>query len=415
MLKQNLSRILVALMLVFCIVTMSSCGLVASIIDNIDSDSSDSGEDGNESNQNEQKNDGQTEKPSPSIGEFYPGSGESSTENVEALQRTLLSSVIITAKGDLGASAGSGVIYHVDKAAGNAYIITNYHVICTTEGTIFEEINVYLFGMELSTYAIPAKFLGGSHNYDIAVLKIEDSEVIRKSYATAVTFADSEAVRVFDTSYAVGNAEGLGISVSKGIISVDSEQLEVAGSDGEMMNLRVMRYDTPINQGNSGGGLFNDQGGLIGIVCAKRIGADVDNMAYAIPSNLALSLVKNIIDHCDGQNMTKVNRPLLGVTITSFVIGLDIDEETGDITKVEKVEVYTVVNDGPSAAVMQVGDVINSITVDGVKTEVTRTHHVPESMLNARVGSTVVLSVTRAGQTFDVTFTISQDHITYEN
>ncbi len=412
--KQNLIRILAALMLVFSITTMSSCTMVTDFLEGLSGDTSDSDGTNPETNQGEQQNNNQTVKPSPSIGEFYPGSGESSTDNVDALNRTLLSSVIVTTKDSYSASAGSGVIYHVDKAAGDAYIITNYHVVCTPNGTIASEINIYLYGMELSTYAIPAKFIGGSHDYEIAVLKVENSDVIRKSYATAVTFANSEQVNVFDTAYAVGNAEGFGFSVTKGIVSVESENLDMSGADGSEISIRVMRVDTPINQGNSGGGVFNDQGGLIGIVVAKRIGSDVDNMAYAIPSNLALSLVKNIIDYCDGVNMTQVNRVILGVTITSYVIGLDINEQTGEITRVEKVEVHTIVENGPSASVMQVGDVINSITIDGVTTAVTRTHHVPEAMLNARVGSTVVLNITRGGETFDVTFNISENYLTLQ-
>ena len=414
MTKTNLIRIVAAMMLVVAMTAMSSCGLIAALLPDFTAENYTENNQTPEETPNSPGNPTQNGTPTPSIGEFYPGSGESSTENVEALQRTLLSTVIITTKANLSASTGSGVFYYVDREAGDAYIITNYHVVSQSDGSIASSINVYLYGMELSTYAIPATFLGGSRDYDIAVLKIENNEVIRNSYATAVSFADSEQVRLFDTAYAVGNPEGEGFSVTKGIISVDSESLEVTVQDGSIIELRVMRYDTPINLGNSGGGLYNDQGGLIGIVCAKKVGSDIDNIAYAIPSNLALSLVKNIIDHCDGAGMTKVNRPLLGVTITSFVIGLDINEETGEITRVEKVEVYTIVEGGPSAGIMQVGDVINSITIDGVTTEVTRTYHVPEAMLNARVGSTVVINVTRGEITFDATFTIQASNITLQ-
>lgn len=415
MTKSNFIRVVAALILVFSIMTMSSCNFVSDLFDDISGETGGNTQNNNKEDQKEEQTAEPNIKPSPNIGEFYPGSGTSSTENVEALQRTLLSSVIITTKSSLSTSAGSGVFYYVDRAAGDAYIITNYHVVSTTDGSIATEINVYLYGMELSSYAVSAKFIGGSHDYDIAVLKVENSDVIRNSYATAITFADSEKVRLFDTAYAVGNSDGDGISVTSGIISVDSENLDLTGTDGQPMTLRVMRYDTPINLGNSGGGLFNDQGGLIGIVCAKKIGADVDNMAYAIPSNLALSLVKNIIDYCDGESMTKVNRIILGVTITSFVIGLEINEETGEVKRVEKVEVYTIVEGGPSEASMQVGDVINSITIDGVTTLVTRTYHVPEAMLNARVGSVVVLNITRDGQNMDVTFNIIEEYKTLSN
>ena len=56
---------------------------------------------------------------------------------------------------------------------------------------------------------------------------------------------------------------------------------------------------------------------LIGIVCAKRIGSEIDNMAYAIPSNLAKNLVENIIYYCDGNAKTTVQRPFIGITINT--------------------------------------------------------------------------------------------------
>ena len=85
-------------------------------------------------------------------------------------------------------SAGSGVIYSLEKENGNAYVITNYHVVYNadsvgTETTahVSDNISLYLYGGELSSGAIRATYLGGAMNYDIAVLKVEGSEVLKQS------------------------------------------------------------------------------------------------------------------------------------------------------------------------------------------------------------------------------------------
>ena len=117
-------------------------------------------------------------------------------------------------------SAGSGVIYKIDKNNGNAYIITNYHVVynsqSNTENGISNNIKVYLYGQENEAYAIPATYVGGSMNYDLAILKVEGSRVLAESNAVAVTFADSNDVSVLDQAIAVGNPEALGISATLG-------------------------------------------------------------------------------------------------------------------------------------------------------------------------------------------------------
>ena len=210
---------------------------------------------------------------SENYGEFYPGSGQGDTENLTPLSKTMLSTVTIICGSNLSSSAGSGIIYSIDKTKGDAYIITNQHVVYNVK-----TIDVYLYGMQLSAYAIPATYVGGSVTYDIAVLKIEGSEVLKNSYARAADFADSEQLRVYDRVYAVGNPEGSGLSATEGIISVASENISITGADGSLLTMRVMRVDAAVNHGNSGGGLYDESGKLVGIVSAKEVSEDIDNM-----------------------------------------------------------------------------------------------------------------------------------------
>ncbi len=168
---------------------------------------------------------------------------------------------------------GSGVIYNLDKDLGSAYIITNYHVVymkgSDTANDVSDEIYVYLYGQEYPEYAISAEFIGGSMNYDIAVLKVTNSDVLRKSKAAAAEFADSNETSILDTAIAIGNPEALGISATVGAVNVDSEYITMTSLDETgYISLRVLRIDTAVNGGNSGGGLYNAAGKIIGIVNA---------------------------------------------------------------------------------------------------------------------------------------------------
>ena len=347
---------------------------------------------------------------SENYGDFYPGSGQGNTEGLKPLSKTLLSTVNITCGSALSTSAGSGVIYSVDKEKGDAYIITNCHVVYGGGKTVSKDIKVYLYGMELSSYAIPATFIGGSVTYDIAVLKISDSEVLKNSYATAVEFESSDNVRVFDKVYAVGNAEGAGLSATEGIVSVTSENISLSGADGSTISLRVMRIDAAVNHGNSGGGLYDENGKLIGIVSAKEVSEDIDNMGYAIPSDLVKKLADSIIRQCNG-TVTQISKVKKMITITSYVSGVEIDSN-GGVYQVELVEVTNVSSGSLADGKVMVGDTINFITIDGVKTVVTRVHHFTEAMLAAKSGSIVVLNVNRKGETIDITFDVTDSALT---
>lgn len=419
-LNQTIIRSIVALMLVIATMfSMSSCifldyGFYEEVFGESDKSEDDDGSKLPQipkPNQNQNENQTQTGNDGEAP-EFLPENGSGEVDKIPALQQTLLSTVLIISEFNLGAGAGAGVIYQIDKEKGDAYIITNQHVVYDENG-ICKSIKIYLYGMVLETYAINARYIGGSTAYDIAVLKIEGSEILKNSYAKAAELGKSSEVRVFDTVYAVGNPEAYGFSVTQGIVSVRTENLDLEGADGSIISLRVMRIDAAVNHGNSGGGLYDDDGRLIGIVSAKTQGDDVDNMGYAIPIDLVKNLANNILYYCDGSNMTKLNRALLGITISSKVIGAVIDEN-GNLTEQAKVEVMEVSTSSLAFGKVQVGDVVNSISVDGVKVEATEVHLIPEHMLNARVGSTIVMNVTRGNQNMDITFTITKDAITIE-
>ncbi len=332
-----------------------------------------------------------------------------SNQNLLAANKALLSSVSIVTSN----SAGSGVIYKLDKEKGDAYIITNFHVVYNEEtGRINSTINAYLYGMEVREYGIPATYLGGSMNYDIAVLKVEASQILMKSIAAPVTVADSDKVAILDTAIAIGNAEGDGISATVGCINVDSENINVATDGTNAVSLRVMRTDAAVNSGNSGGGLFNDKGELIGIVNAKSNGSKTDNIGFAIPSNVARAVADNIIYHCNGSTKISVYKYLLGITVAANEMYTKYDTETGKIHKMETVAVDSLTSTSSVKGLIKEKDIINSITIDGVKHEVTRSFHVVDAMLDVRENSVVSINVTRNGTAMDIQIPILPEMLT---
>ena len=246
--------------------------------------------------------------------------------------------------------------------------------------------------------------------YDLAVLKVENSTVLMESNAQACTFADSNEVAILEPAIAIGNAKGHGISATMGRINVDSEYISLLGPDDKTtISLRVMRTDAAVNNGNSGGGLFNEKGDLIGIVNAKIIDSTVDNIGYAIPSNVAKYIAENIIYYCDGDtSLHSAYRCMLGISVSVKDIYTEYNTENATLYKRERVAIESIELGSAARNILMRGDLINSITIDGTKYDVNRMFHVVDSMLNARVGSTVVFNVTRGTENLDLTIQITQ-------
>lgn len=311
-------------------------------------------------------------------------------------------------------AAGSGVIYKLDSVSGSAFIITNYHVVysakSTTENGISDNISVYLYGSEINTLAIPATYIGGSMNYDIAVLYIENSDILKASCAKEITVSNSDEVILGETAIAIGNPQGAGISATYGVVSVDSEHITMIGADEKTdVTYRVMRIDTAVNSGNSGGGLFNKNGELIGIVNAKSVQEHVDNIGYAIPSNLAIAVADNIIDHCFGNDTCEsVRRALLGISIITSDSRSVYDIETGNV-RVEETVIVHQVNEGIANGYLKEGDILLSISMGDRIYNISRQHHPIDFLLTAREGDTVVITVLRDGETISYPFLITSE------
>lgn len=339
------------------------------------------------------------------------------------------------------ASEGSAVIIELNKQAGNAIVLTNYHVIYDAssdgENGISDCIYLYPYGARERFYAgnqdangdgqvteadrgdvggdgIKATFVGGAMYYDIAILEISGSEYLKNSVATEAIIGSSETVEQGEKVFAIGNANGLGISVTSGILSVPSENIEMSALDGsnKTQSFRVMRTDSAINHGNSGGALFNVKGELIGITNAKSVEDETDALGYALPITQVDYVVKNI----RANNTKNVQVAWLGITSTvtasKSVLNtndtLDIVEEitVAEVIKTTTADGYT---SGAGLDKLKVGDVLKSVKIGDTTYAITRNYRFGELMLNVRVGDTITINVIREGVETPVEITFDKD------
>ncbi len=331
---------------------------------------------------------------------------------------TIASSVSIksgfTVKGTVGTvyGQGSGVIIEDDKAQGTAYILTNNHVVYDENSTaadkLAETVNVYLYGYEYDNYAIAAQIIGTSITYDLAVLKISGSQVYKNSIASPVSIKSSSLVTAGDDAIVIGNAEGEGIAVSSGIVSKDSVvipfNVELPDDTTKVVYYRSIRTDAAVNPGNSGGGMFDCNGNLIGIVNIKSVAEDIDNMGYVIPSDIAINVYNNIKDNASKKGVSLVATGLTYKIISSCSY---YDDDMQKVRIKEVVAIERITTSSPAIGVLQVGDVINSITYKGTTYDISRVFEVVDLEIAFRVGEVVTYNVTRDGVATPITVNIT--------
>lgn len=263
--------------------------------------------------------------------------------------------------------AGSGVIMSED-----GYIITNQHVV---DGA--SSIKVTLRNGK----SYDAKLIGDDEESDLAVLKIEASGL------TPATFGDSSTLQVGDAAIAIGNPLGeLGGTVTTGIISATDRQIEVQNK-----TMTLLQTDAAINAGNSGGGLFDANGNLIGIVDAKVSSEGVEGLGFAIPISNALDTINELIE-----NGKVTNRPALNVSLYTVAEQNSQGQEPG-------VYIVQIVKGGAAEkAGLEVDDQI--IEVDGTKVETTA--QVKAVLNKHKVGDQVKVVVQRNGQKKTINVTL---------
>ncbi len=330
-----------------------------------------------------------------------------------------------------GTQAGSGVIVDLNKEGGNAYILTNFHVVYNKEslqGGLLDNIYVYPYGAynmfdpkngDTKGDGIKATVVGGSMDYDIAVLKVEGSEKLKASNVTEAKMGNSDKVIMGEETYAIGNPAGAGISVTNGILSVDSEYIAMGALDGrdedrdgkaDEVTYRVMRTSAAINSGNSGGGLFNTRGELIGIVNAKSGEETTDNMGYALPISQVKAVYENILYNV-ARNGGNVRQATLGVMVQITASKAMLDED-GNVYVQEEFRVAEEVDrDRAAYRKLSMGDIFLSVRKEGGETiTFVREYQLTDFLLGVRQGETIIFTVRNSSnQVEEVSITFDKE------
>lgn len=332
-------------------------------------------------------------------------SGDDGMTQVTA--QALLSAVSIVCPVYNGTVSGAGVILSVDKTKGDAYIVTNYHVVYYNK--ILTEIYVYIYGQEYDDYKMPATYVGGSASYDVAVLKISGSDIIKNSNVVPAN-VDVNQVYAGETVVAVGNPDGAGISATKGIVSVDCEEISLTLADNTTGTMTVMRIDAAVNGGNSGGGLYDKNGNLVGVVNAKIQDEAIENMAFAIPIVIVYGVYQNVIGQVTDNVTTNIQAKdfMLGVTVRITSSSASFDSTLG-VTKIkETITIEEVLSTGNSHGKLKAGDSIVAIKVGDVNILCERDYMIDAALLYAKQGDVIQVTVLRDGVEQIVSLTLSQ-------
>lgn len=275
--------------------------------------------------------------------------------------------------GQVVSGAGSGVIISQD-----GYIITNHHVL---DGA--QKVTVTLpDGSEH-----PATVVGADEFTDVGVLKINVTGL------KPATMGNSDQLQVGEFVIAIGNPMGtLGGTVTDGIISALNREINIGNQ-----SMHLLQMSAAVSPGNSGGGLFNAKGELIGVVNAKSGGEGAEGLGFAIPVNTAIKVADQIIDHG-----YVTGRPALGVS----VVTVTTQQEALELGVNEFGVFITQITPGSAAekAGLQVGDKI--VSADGQ--EVQASQDLSSTIREKEVGDSLELQISRNGQIIDVTAVLGE-------
>jgi serine protease Do len=266
------------------------------------------------------------------------------------------------------------------RSLGSGFIIDPSGVVVTNNHVIDGASEILVFLNDGSRHV--ASVIGKDDKTDLAVLRINAGRELPH-----VEFGDSDAALVGDWVMAIGNPFGLGGSVTLGIVSARNRDIQSGPYDN------FIQTDASINQGNSGGPLFDMNGKVVGINTAiiARGGSSL-GIGFAVPVNLAAPVISQLAEYGE------TRRGWLGVGIQDVTD--DIAASLGR-NNTQGALVVDVTRDGPSFGVVEEGDVI--LTFDSKP--ILRMRDLPRIVAETAVGRSVPLTVLRRGseQVFEIT------------
>lgn len=270
------------------------------------------------------------------------------------------------------AFVGSGVVIK------DGYVVTNYHVVTAGTTQVASGISV-MYNEEVYT----AKYVAGDSDSDVAVLEVKDLP------APAVKLGNSDELSVGDWALVVGNPLGESLSNTLTVGVISGLDRDMSGSRVASTSPTMIQTNAAINSGNSGGGLFNVRGELVGITSMKMSSngyygvASIEGIGFAIPINTVIKIADDLIDY------GKVVYPRMGVTIDIISGG---KEEPSEDHLPSSVWITGVEEGSPAErAGLQVDDLV--MWADG--TRVTSPEELQAIVRSHEAGETVELKVYR--------------------
>ncbi len=277
---------------------------------------------------------------------------------------------------------GSGFIVTED-----GYIVTNYHVIAQAQKSRLT-VSVFLSNGE----KYDARIVGFEEANDLAVLKIEATGL------SAATLGNSDNLAVGEEIFAIGNPLGeLSFSLFSGRVSALNRDIQTKDdATGLVTSNNMFQVDAAVNQGNSGGPVYNDRGVVVGIVTAKYMNVGVEGLGFAIPINDVASLVDQLINqgYISG-------RPSFGFVLST------VDSAIAQYyNMVEGAYIYSIEKDSAAdKAGLKVGDIITELDGKEIKTF----NDVSNEKKKYSPGDTVELKIYRQGEHMEVNVILDEE------
>ncbi len=270
-------------------------------------------------------------------------------------------------------ASGSGVI--VGMTDKQVIILTNNHVI-QQSSSLSVTFN--------DTETVEAAVKGTDSAKDLAIIAV-DKENIKKEVLDNIKtskLGNSDNIRTGETIVTIGNALGIGQSVTTGIISAKDREIDEIGNSSKLIQI-----DAAINPGNSGGALLNLKGELIGINVAKSSGNAIEGMGYAIPINVAREVIETMSKRNDREVIPEAEQGQLGITARN------IDSQTAtSLGMPEGIYVFKISDDSPAKnSELKEKDIIVSFDEQPVKT----VSELQELLRYTRAGQEVKIKVER--------------------
>lgn len=314
------------------------------------------------------KNDG-----SISVKEVIGSTGYTNLSVSQVVELVADSVVEVTTKSQTSSGAGSGVI--VAQGGSYGYIVTNHHVIDGATSITVRLTN----GKSYS-----ASLLDSDATMDIAVIRITVDDTL-----PVVTFGSSSSLSVGEGVVAIGNPLGqLGGTVTSGIVSALDRSITIDG-----VTMTLLQTDAAVNPGNSGGGLFNMAGELIGIVNAKESSAGIEGLAFAIPVDTVYDSIIDVI-----KNGYIHGRPSIGIEDVEYISDIfDAYRRYGS----QYTGVYVT---GTSGGVFKTGDLL--VSLNGQDISALNDYYAAVSSLT--IGQSTTAKVYRSGKIIELSVSVTE-------